>query len=254
MATLTVADRAEIANKLCLKAIAHNAENLQVQADKINASFWAWYLQHLTEDLPLTRGQIDLNLQRGTLQGLSRYCPQTRAQTGGNPPSWVWSSEEDIRARGLMWAIKNDAAWRRLFNSICTLDLGDRTRYSPQKHDVLGVTLTLVFTSEHTMPAINGFSSRIPVLQPGLIADGILLCKEVKAVIESALQFHEEVSSLLAAVRTDKQLLDLMPEALPFIPVKEPKTRAVVPIEFANALREKLASGVPVDRKGGGRQ
>lgn len=252
MATLTAADRAEIASKLCLKAISGNTDSLIPRSSQINAAFWAWYSQHLSEDLPLTKEQIVVNLQRGTLQGTSQYTPQQRnANGGGGSSSWTWGTEEDISLRKFMWDLKNDTVWRQLFtNGICNLSINDRLKYSPSRHTVLTIDLNLVFRSPHTVPTIHNFGFQIPAHQPKIIEEASSLCNEVRTVIESALRFHDEVSTLLASVKTDRQLLDLMPEAAPFIPFKEPKTKALVPVEFANSLREKLAEGVPSeDRK-----
>lgn len=250
MATLTAADRSEIATKMCLKAISHNADPLIARSNDLNSAFWSWYMQYLAEALPLSKEQIRINLQRGTLHGTSQYIPQSRNQSGGCSSYWAWITEEPAATRNFLWALKNDNAWRPLTNGgVCCLSLGERQRYQPQKHVVITIDLSLIFRAEGAVPTINGFGFKIAEMQPRLVEDAAQVCKELQAVIESGLRFHEELSTLMSAVRTDNQLIDLMPEALPFLPVKEPKTKAVIPIEFANSLREKLTKGVPSPQK-----
>jgi len=86
--------------------------------------------------------------------------------------------------------------------------------------------------------------ARIRALAP-LVKQVGELSAEFMSILTQALDYHEKVSDLLAACRTEKQLADLFPEAAAMLPQKAKKAQPVVPVELAKNVRRMLAEGVP---------
>lgn len=86
--------------------------------------------------------------------------------------------------------------------------------------------------------------ARIRALAP-LVKQVDELSAEFMSILTQALDYHEKVSDLLDACRTEKQLADLFPEAAAMLPQKVKKAQPVVPVELAKNVRRMLAEGVP---------
>jgi hypothetical protein len=68
--------------------------------------------------------------------------------------------------------------------------------------------------------------------------------KRVCEIIQQTDELIEQLTDLLAPIRTEKQLATLLPEAMKYVP-KQVKTSNVIPAEVYNDLRAKLEAGIP---------
>lgn len=68
--------------------------------------------------------------------------------------------------------------------------------------------------------------------------------RRVCEIIQQTDELIEQLTDLLAPIRTEKQLATLLPEAMKYVP-KQVKTSNVIPAEVYNDLRAKLEAGIP---------
>lgn len=72
------------------------------------------------------------------------------------------------------------------------------------------------------------------------------LCADINEVIRAALDFHKQALELLRACCTSKQLEELFPEAMRFLPAKaQERKQDLAPVELAANVRSMLNKGVP---------
>lgn len=72
------------------------------------------------------------------------------------------------------------------------------------------------------------------------------LCADINEVIRAALDFHKQALELLRACRTSRQLEELFPEAMRFLPAKaQERKQDLAPVELAANVRSMLNKGVP---------
>lgn len=109
----------------------------------------------------------------------------------------------------------------------------------------LNYDFKLKFVASATMPRINGMSVKT-VEVAGIHQPMGELCADINEVISAALDFRKQALELLRACRTSKQLEELFPEAMRFLPAKaQEKRQDIAPVELAANVRSMLNKGVP---------
>ena len=107
-----------------------------------------------------------------------------------------------------------------------------------------GSSLSMYFQSSESVPRMNDME--VIEFDSQLYHEITAAMDSLKKVADAFSSIYNDTLSVLLSISTDKQLLELLPEAKEFLPPPEPKnSKAVAPAEYVNKLRERIAAGVP---------
>lgn len=227
---LTKAQREDALDQLTYAAIKHNIPSLNVSFKETQKLFWEDRGVMLDQVVKLPREDWARLIQSGCIHGMSSASPETKIQGCWRPIRRNIWSDGDRRAAVLALILARPGA------SAIKECLTAHTH----THDV---GYRWVIKANYTWPRTNGIER---------LEDGSPVILSIKAsddllteVLRAGAEFRKECDAILTACKSLKQLEDLFPEAAKLIQAPLPKRTEIVPVEAANALRLKLAAGVP---------
>lgn len=229
---LTNAIRKDIAIGLTRKAIAKHGPDVSVAFQKLNDDFWMAHEANVAKLINLPRTKWAELIQAGMIQTTIGVSPQVKHD--GKNASHVWIHHN---VRG-----KKDTHIEPFILVVCApefkaVDKLTASDYYSQYHH-------LKLANDISVPSLNGMSVLDGNSQ--LYADARRCYAMLKQVIDAASNIYDQTMSVLLSIKTDKQLLDILPEAKEFLSEPEPKeAKAVMPVEYVNQLRDRIKSGVP---------
>lgn len=262
--TLTKEIRKDLAAKLTAKAIEKHAPAMAKKVKTLNTKFTEVHARHLASLIPeVPEGSWNKMIQMGiatcTRGGQATVYPSNRDAKGK-----LSSSSEYLGALYSSYKVQEEVfkrlkgklreKWGTAFECF-DIRISFKDELQIRSY---GPTFDKVMPSFHGDSYINlrGLEpenikevdqleqARIRALAP-LVKQVDELSAEFMSILTQALDYHEKVSDLLDACRTEKQLADLFPEAAAMLPQKAKKAQPVVPVELAKNVRRMLAEGVP---------
>ena len=233
--------RSDIADQLMVKAVAHNAELLVKRMEAINKEFWAAHIENVKKVFPVPQKQWAELIQLGLVNGVYTVTPLKQPSEGDGKYSvnitGVYAyprGKHQFRAEVYEGSVE-DCAYAILFDPAFS-GFKAHTINDSRHH-------RLRLTAPSTLPALEGVE-KLPHCHP-LVAELKSVEDDFLNVVKEAMAFRAELSSLLEACKTKKQLQELVPEAASLIPEPEKPKRQVVPVEQAEKVRKMLEKGVP---------
>lgn len=250
--------RTEMAIKLALKAVNKHGAGLGRLAKHLTDLQRQEYVDRLARLEPEIQPQkwTDLIQKRlavgyGGLETLEEYVP---AEGDGKAARWsgvrlhlfTFSSNRkaEIQRRELLHRFIGELRQVSGFSSSFDM-LG---RYELTRNT--GCWLEAIHKPQPDLPAMPSANKLNPLhgrLEKAIISDTRAFLARFGRVITSGFAYLEECLDLLQSCKTEKQLLDLFPEAAKLLPPEVKKTTAMVPVEQAQKLRKMLETGVPED-------
>lgn len=261
---LTKEIRKDLAAKLTAKAIEKHAPAMSKKVKTLNTKFTEVHARHLASLIPEVPESswdrmIQLRIAASTQGGEVTVYPSERDAKGklssssrylGNLSSSYKGSEDVFNRVKRMMMDK----WTKVFECF---DVRRSYReeitiqsFDPRFDRVLPTfgacsLINLRGLEPENIKEVDQLEqARIRALAP-LVKQVDELSAEFMSILTQALDYHEKVSDLLDACRTEKQLADLFPEAAAMLPQKAKKAQPVVPVELAKNVRRMLAEGVP---------
>lgn len=227
--------RRDVAIGLAKKAVAKHGQGLAERFDTINKRFWDAHKANIEAVLPVPRSAWANLIQLGVVSGTIKvepsiyYKPELSNQDIHKSMTLTLASiTDDFDPMLFLGEIKEFAFIRKYFA---------RTRYSRESY-----LMSLI--SDETVPQMNGYYKIHKDSELGKCINSAR--DDLLSVVKAFEKVYNDILGLLFSFKTDKQLLDHLPEAKEFLPLPEPKnSKAVVPAEYVKSLRERIAAGVP---------
>lgn len=227
--------RRDVAIGLAKKAVAKHGEGLAARFDAINKQFWDAHKAKVEAVLPVPRSAWAELIQLGIVSGTIKveptiyYKPELSNQDVHKSMTLTLASiTEEFDPMLFLGETKEFAFIRKYFA---------RTRYSRESY-------LMSLTSDETVPQMNGHYKIHKDSELGKCIDSAR--DDLISVVKAFEKVYNDVIGLLFSFKTDKQLLEHLPEAKEFLPLPEPKdSKAVAPAEYVKSLRERIAAGVP---------
>lgn len=260
---LTKEIRKDLAAKITAKAIEKHAPAMAKKVKTLNTKFTEVHARHLASLIPEVPESswdrmIQLQITASTQGGEVTVYPSERDAKGelsssshylGRLSSSYKVSEDVFRVKRMMmdkWAKVFECfdVRRSYYEEIVIQSFGPRfDRVLPTFATDHHINLRGL-EPENIKEVDQLEQARIRALAP-LVKQVDELSAEFMSILTQAMDYHEKVSDLLAACRTEKQLADLFPEAAAMLPQEAKKAQPVVPVELAKNVRRMLAEGVP---------
>lgn len=262
--TLTKEIRKDLAAKLTAKAIEKHAPAMAKKVKTLNTKFTEVHARHLASLIPEVPESswdrmIQLRIAASTQGGKVTVYPSERDAKGK-----LSSSSRYLGNLSSSYKVSEDAfnrvkrkmmdKWSKVFECF---DVRHSYReevtiqsFDPRFDRVLPTfeacsRINLRSLEPENIKEVDQLEqARIRALAP-LVKQVDELSAEFMSILTQALDYHEKVSDLLDACRTEKQLADLFPEAAAMLPQKAKKAQPVVPVELAKNVRRMLVEGVP---------
>lgn len=263
--TLTKEIRKDLAAKLTAKAIEKHAPAMTKKVKTLNTKFTEVHARHLASLIPEVpesswNKMIQLHTMTGRKSVETTVYPVERddkgrlrthsTQLGGHSSTYKVDEKvfnQLLRAMSGKWDPVFSALEVRVASWNSQLDI---RKFTPRFDRVLPAFATdhhinLRGLEPENIKEVDQLEqARIRALAP-LVKQVSELSAEFMSILTQALDYHEKVSDLLDACRTEKQLADLFPEAAAMLPQRAKKAQPVVPVELAKNVRRMLAEGVP---------
>lgn len=262
--TLTKEIRKDLAAKLTAKAIEKHAPAMAKKVKTLNTKFTEVHARHLASLIPEVpesswNKMIQMRIAASTHGGEVTVYPSCRDAKGT-----LSSSSHYLGRLSSSYKVSEDVfnrvkrkmmdKWSKVFECF---DVRHSYReevaiqsFDPRFDRVLPTfeacnRINLRSLEPENIKEVDQLEqARIRALAP-LVKQVDELSAEFMSILTQALDYHEKVSDLLDACRTEKQLADLFPEAAAMLPQKVKKAQPVVPVELAKNVRRMLAEGVP---------
>ena len=264
--TLTKAIRAELADKLTIKAINKHAAKLGSEAESLGKAMEDAHRAHLLNvmpEVPPSRYSdlIRLGVFTSTLSGADNVVYPKRREDGSLT---TWSESPACAKIGkvsqaegelLKGAALKNSNWSKFFDQFSVAVYSHSSEARIYMEPRLSCTLPdFRGRSSVYLPCLEKENSdswsesykSYAMTMAQLLSKAGELSKKVAEILWLALKYREEVLDLLNACKTVKQLRELFPEAAALLPAPPEKIMALVPTELAAKVRKQLKEGVPV--------
>lgn len=106
--------------------------------------------------------------------------------------------------------------------------------------------LKVMFVNNYSVPTLNRETLNIADSRDCPFykwADELL--GEYISIIESAGEFHNDVTKIIMPIRSYRVLLDQFPEAAKLLPAPAKRAGNMIPVELINDVRDRLNAGIP---------
>lgn len=219
--------RRDIAIGLTQKAIAKHGETLTIMVQEANKKFWELYRQEIDAIITLTDEQWANLYKNGMVSMTERRVP-----CGKNGNAFVEKmgirTSRDVHPEpiAIILASKDFTSVKKFF---------DKHQYRQ--------SWVLRFVSDRNFPRIEpkSISDEHPMFD-----ELTRIKKAFDELVSSAKSMYDNIYNLMMSFDTDKQCLNMLPEAKDFLPLPMPReSKSVAPAEYANKLRAAIAAGVP---------
>ena len=225
---LTQKHKEEIAIGLTLSAVAKHGERMSGKFTDINHRFWTEHKKKVNDLLGIPEAKIQEIMIAGCFSSSMTIHPKLDTSEKGSltfsPPHDCM--DEFTRMRDRILNTVEFYAVNKFYHS-------NNSRYYEK---------TVRFFNDNPVVNINGMGYLSPEMSDEIIAAH----KEFRGIIKEAEQFYGQISALISSVRTAEKLLEILPEAKPYLPPIPPKNnKAIIPIEAIQDVRDKLKAGVP---------
>lgn len=242
---LTNTIREHIASMLMYEATKPKAADLIARVTKLNDKFWRTHVERVTE-MGITSDKWPDLIANGVCTSVLTTVPVYYETKLGQYRS-SYSEDASTRVYGVY---TNKSSLTTPDQSMLVRNLLSSDAFAPLNKFItteykLNYDFKLKFVAPATVPRINGMSTKT-IEVAGIHQPMGELCADINEVIRAALDFRKQALELLRACRTSKQLEELFPEAMRFLPAEAQKKRQdIAPVELAANVRSMLNKGVP---------
>lgn len=225
--------RRDVAIGLAKKAVAKHGEALTNQFTELNKKFWSQHkmnVQKILLDLhsahwiePMAMGVMTSTTQseaaysyvdNGGVKRTGQFENYDVSEGDVSALSSLFDMPEYMKIAKLIWRGHNETLMR------------------------------LRFTTDTPLPRINKMGEFEEDSE--LAIKCMAAISNLKSICKAFIDTYKQIYGVVLATKSDKQLLELLPEAKEFLPPPAPKERKeLVPAEYVNKLRERIAAGVP---------
>ncbi|HGP4433008.1 TPA: hypothetical protein ACLMYU_005291 [Pseudomonas aeruginosa] len=242
---LTNTMREHIASMLMYEAAKPKAADLIARVTDLNDKFWHTHVKRLAA-MGITSDKWPDLIVNGVctsvLTAIPCYYETKSGQYSNSRTEDTYTRVYEVYPHSGLHALQERSVLvRNLLSSDAFAPLSKfiTTEYK------LNYDFKLKFVASATMPRIINMSVKT-IEVAGIHQPMGELCADINEVIRAALDFRKQALELLRACRTSKQLEELFPEAMRFLPAKaQEKRQDIAPVELAANVRSMLNKGVP---------
>jgi len=230
--------RRDVAIGLAKKAVAKHGEALTNQFTELNKTFWSQHKMNVQHILDLHSSKWSEPMAVGICTSTTQVEASYKFVDIGGVKRIGQIESYDVK-EGEVSALSNLFDMPE-FNKI------QQFIYRGYSRNEL---MRLRFTTDTPVPRINNMGDLEK--ESAFATKCFDAITNLKTICKAFIDTYNQIYNVLQATKTDKQLLELLPEAKEFLPPPAPKERKeLVPAEYVNKLRERIAAGVP-DQLGG---
>lgn len=228
MTRLTNDIRLNLASRLTLEAISVHAEPLASDVCALSAEAYEIHMREFSQLLPVPKHRIAKLIEARVLiptQTFSVDGMKDGIRIDRDPASTE-------RVRRLFSLVQESDAWRGF------MEVAASRRF--YHGSTFYVRCDVVLRLPSVVPdyaKTGGYSDLVRRF------NGVIW--RANEVFSEAIKYQEKLLDVLNACKTVKQLEDLIPEAVKYLPPAKKPSKALMPVELAASLREQLKTGVP---------
>lgn len=228
--------RRDVAMGLARKAVAKHGDALTKQFVDLNADFWKGHAENVKELIDIPRKEWGRFMQAGVFSSTCKV-----------EPLFSYKDENDVLRASCFE--RNDARFHHdakdktsAIDNICCMP--EFKGISKFLHIDRYNTIRLVFSADDVLPRITGMEKMERGCHLYLCAMGAMT--NLSSICKAFIDTYGKLIGVVDSVKTEKQLLELLPEAKEFLPPPAPKeSKSLVPVEYVQKLRDSIAAGVP---------
>lgn len=217
------------ATGMTVKAVQKAANQVVAQLGRINAEFWKQHKAIVHEDLGRAPQAWPGLIQRGLLTSTTEVTPSIEKKNDEGEIEWAVpiSIEIGSAAKQVLSSPKIELTGEHRFL---------RIHHYSRRH------FAIRLKHNCAVPRVNDMERVADRRLAARLRDA---ADKVSSLVSATNEFYHDALTVLESCRTSKQVADIFPEALQYLPEPPAKVSHLVAQDKANAVRDRLASGVP---------